>query len=247
MEKSTYEKLTQEELTQILIKHQLWLNKKENGKMADLSYKDLSYKNLSNSNLSYADLSNSNLESADLSNSNLRGTTLLYANLRNTKLSDCIGLISQSLFVRNNFTETKDGFIAYMCVDKKHDVACGQFLKENLIVHRIFNPNNIFVYDRRCIEYFGYIGGTEVATLDWVKNHCTNNTIWKVLIKQEWCSHIMVPYNTDGKILCESIMLLEIIDEKSLKEIDAKEIDAKEMTMTELEQIIGYKIKIINK
>ena len=50
-----------------------------------------------------------------------------------------------------------------------------------------------------------------MAPLDWVKRR--NETgIWKVLIRWEWLPGVCVPYNTDGKIRCERVQLLEIVE-----------------------------------
>ena len=72
---------TKEQLTEILAKHKAWLNNKERGERADLSYADLSYANLRSADLSYANLSYANLDSADL-----RYADLSYANLDSADL-----------------------------------------------------------------------------------------------------------------------------------------------------------------
>ena len=53
--------------------------------------------------------------------------------------------------------------------------------------------------------------GINVATLNWVKNN-TKGDIWKVLIKFEWLPGVVVPYNTNGKIRCERVQLIEKIE-----------------------------------
>ena len=52
-------KITQEQLEEILYKHELWLEGKEDGERADLSYVDLE-----GAYLAYADLENANLKYA---------------------------------------------------------------------------------------------------------------------------------------------------------------------------------------
>ena len=84
--------MTKEELNIILEKHKKWLNDKEGGECANLSYADLSCANLrfadlSGADLRYADLSCANLRFADLSCANLSGANLSYANLRYADLS----------------------------------------------------------------------------------------------------------------------------------------------------------------
>ena len=74
-------KITQEELEEILHKHELWLENKEGGEKADLSYVDLRGANLEYANLEYANLTHANLEYANLKYANLIGADLIGANL----------------------------------------------------------------------------------------------------------------------------------------------------------------------
>jgi uncharacterized protein YjbI with pentapeptide repeats len=75
------------ELTEILRKHKLWLEGKEDGERANLSYADLSDANLSGANLSCADLSDANLSGANLRGADLRGADLSWANLSRANLN----------------------------------------------------------------------------------------------------------------------------------------------------------------
>ena len=52
--------------------------------------------------------------------------------------------------------------------------------------------------------------GINVAPLDWVRKNY-NGEIWKVLIRWEWMVGVCVPYNTDGKIRCERVELVEVV------------------------------------
>ena len=54
--------------------------------------------------------------------------------------------------------------------------------------------------------------GINVAPLEWVKSEY-KGSIWKVLIRWEWLAGVCVPYDTDGKIRCERVELLEIVKE----------------------------------
>ena len=76
------EKITADQLTEILHKHDLWLDDKEGGELADLRYADLRYADLSYADLSYADLRYADLRYADLSYADLSYADLSYANLR---------------------------------------------------------------------------------------------------------------------------------------------------------------------
>ena len=98
-------KITQEQLKEVLLKHKLYLENKEGGEKADLSYCDLIGANLECANLIGADLKGAdlecadlkganlecaNLECADLEDANLEYANLEYANLTNTILQDTI-------------------------------------------------------------------------------------------------------------------------------------------------------------
>ena len=53
--------------------------------------------------------------------------------------------------------------------------------------------------------------GINVAPIDWVKKNYPDNPIWKCLIRYEWLAGVIVPFNTDGKIRCEKLELVEIV------------------------------------
>ena len=73
-------------LEKILEDHKKWLDKKDGGEMADLSYADLSYADLSYADLSYANLRGADLSIANLWDANLRGADLSIANLWDANL-----------------------------------------------------------------------------------------------------------------------------------------------------------------
>ena len=87
--------------SEILKKHQLWLNNQNGGERADLSRVNLSCADLRRADLRGADLRRVNLSRADLRGAVLRGAdlsgaNLIGANLRRAKLQDallrnCIG------------------------------------------------------------------------------------------------------------------------------------------------------------
>ena len=56
--------------------------------------------------------------------------------------------------------------------------------------------------------------GINVAPLNWVKRNYgwRGGAIWKVLIRWEWLCGVCVPYNSDGKIRCERVELLGVVD-----------------------------------
>ena len=98
--------MEQSKLDEIIRKHDLWLNGKEDGEIANLSSADLSYADLRSANLrsanlriadlsyaslSYASLSYANLSSANLSSANLSYANLSYADLSENKLWSTTG------------------------------------------------------------------------------------------------------------------------------------------------------------
>ena len=126
---------------------------------------------------------------------NLRGADLSYADLRGAK-----NLLSAIEYLEANFEKTTEGYIAYKTFGKEYNppekwvIQSGSVISENVN----FNRTNIC----GC--------GINVAPLNWVKNNYPGD-IWKVLIRFEWLAGVCVPYNTDGKIRCERVELVEIV------------------------------------
>ena len=225
-----------EELNLELELHMLWLKScKKIGTKANLTNRDLGYKNLSNiilnvadlnyanltgtnlsgaqlvfanlrgSNLTGANLTGANLSGANLSGAILRGANLTGANLTGTKLnyadlSSATGSISQIDFLEKKFEKTKEGYIAYKVFSNFYSPSPEWVIEEGGIINENVNFN-------RCS---GCGCGINVATLDWVKSREFGDLpIWKVLICWEWLGGVCVPYNSDGKIRCERVKLIE--------------------------------------
>ena len=201
--------MTQEKIQEIFEKHKLWMDSKNGGERADLSSadlrhvdlegEDLSHANLSHANLSYANLSYANLSHVDLSHVDLSDAILQHVDLSGAK-----GLLSAADFLERCFERTDEGYIAYKVFGaqyeppKEWDIVPGAILTETV------NPD-------RCTECGS---GINVAPLEWVKRKYPGvKPIWKVLIKWEWLPGVIVPYMTDGKIRCEKVQLLEIVEE----------------------------------
>ena len=221
-------------LTEVLLKHKKWLRGEAGGKRANLSNTDLRNINLSCSNLSYSDLhkinlsnsdlSGSNLSYTNLSNSDLSGSNLRFSNLSNSKLrninlcnsdlsnsnlcgsdlSGVKGLISPSEFMVKNFEKTDEGYIAYKVFGHYYSPPESWKIEKGSIISEVVN----YTRTNEC----GC--GVNVATLDWIRKNTETRKedIWKVLIRWEWLCDICVPYNSDGKIRCERVELLEIIN-----------------------------------
>ena len=185
--------MTQDALKKILESHKKWLNGEEGGIRADLSGADLRGANLSGANLSYA-----NLRGANLSYANLRGTNLSEADLSRAK-----GLLDAINYMEAHFERTTNGYIAYktfgaMCAaPKEWEIKPGAVINENVNMCRADECG--------C--------GINVAPLEWVRKNYKGE-IWKVLIRWEWLVGVCVPYNTDGKIRCERVELVEVVKEE---------------------------------
>ena len=200
-------------LQDILEKHKKWLNDcdDEEGGRADLREADLSGANLSGANLrgadlrwanlSGVDLSGADLSGADLRGANLREANLRGANLRWADLSGCKGLLSPIDYLKRKFEKTKKGYICYKTFNTNYPVPDYWKIQENSIITEVVNPSR--TTDCAC--------GVNVGTLKWVKDNNDGDKIWKCLIEWEWLVGVVVPYNTDGKIRCEKVRLLEVI------------------------------------
>ena len=226
-------------LNEILKKHKIWLNNEENGERAnlrcanlrgaDLSDANLSGANLRNANLRGADLWNAdlrcaNLRGADLSDANLSGANLRNANLggadlwganlgnadlRGADLSDANlsgaeNLLSSVDYLRNNFECTAEGIIAYKVFNAMYSPPTKWKIQPKSVITENVNANR--TNDCGC--------GINVATLEWVRREYSEEDVWKVLIRWEWMCGVVVPYNTDGKIRCERVELVEMINKK---------------------------------
>lgn len=131
----------------------------------------------------------------------LSGADLSEVNLSEANLSEAKGLPLAIDFLNEYFEKTSDGFIAYKTFDSFYDhnelwkIEKGSIINENINYHRNENCG--------C--------GINVSTLDWVLGNVNNlsDGIWRVLIRWEWLCGVCVPYNSDGKIRCERVELLE--------------------------------------
>lgn len=132
---------------------------------------------------------------ADLSGANLSG-----ANLSRADLSGAKGLLSTVNFLEAYFERTPDGYIAYKTFNAEYKapdtwrIETGAIIKENVCFDRCLSCG--------C--------GINVAPLDWVRKNYEGD-IWKVLIRWEWLCGVCVPYQSDGKIRCERVELIEVV------------------------------------
>ena len=189
-------------LEEILKKHELWLLGDKAGERANLSGADLSGVNLSDADLSGADLSGVNLFGVNLSDANMEGVNLSGANIEGVNLSGAKNLLSPINYLKENFEHTDEGYIVYKCFNNmysapdKWDISIGSVIEEEV------NPNRTTICG--C--------GINVAPLDWVRNEYPHMQVYKLLIRWEWLSGVVVPYNTDGKIRCARAEIIERVN-----------------------------------
>ena len=142
-----------------------------------------------------SDGSRANLCRADLCGANLRGANLCGANL-----CDAGNLLSAINFLDAHFERTENGYIAYKTFGGMYDPPERWEIKPDSIIDEVVNPER--QSDCGC--------GINVAPLQWVKDNYKGE-IWKCLIEWPWLAGVIVPFNTDGKIRCERVRLLEVV------------------------------------
>ena len=127
-----------------------------------------------------------NLSGADLSGANLSGANL----------------ISAINFIDAHFERVADGYIAYKCFGGTYAPPETWEIKPGSVITETVNAN-------RCNDCGS---GINVAPLEWVKENYQKCEVWKVLIRWEWLAGVCVPYNSDGKIRCEKVELVEVVE-----------------------------------
>lgn len=99
--------------------------------------------------------------------------------------------------------EWRDNFEAYKCFGITYPTPKEWEIKPGAVISETANPL------RTC----GCGSGINVAPLDWVRRNYPGKEIWKVLIRWEWLPGVVCPYNSDGKIRCERVELVEVVKE----------------------------------
>jgi len=168
---------------------------------ADLSGADLREADLSGANLREADLSGADLSGANLREADLSGADLSEADLSEADLSGAKNLISAINYLEAYFERTKSGYIVYKTFGGMHGAPKSWKIETNSIIEEVVNANR--TNDCGC--------GINVAPIDWVRRNY-HGDIWKCLIEWPWLPGVVVPYNTDGKIRCERVRLLKIVE-----------------------------------
>lgn len=167
---------------------------------ANLYMANLSDANLHDANLRRVNLCDTNLRRADLSVANLSGANLYMANLSEADLSGANGLLSAVNFMEAHFERTENGYIAYKTFGGQFTPPEKWKIEPGSVIEEIVNFDRC--NDCGC--------GINVAPIQWVKRRYKGD-VWKVLIRWEWLAGVCVPYNTDGKIRCERVELIEIV------------------------------------
>lgn len=100
--------------------------------------------------------------------------------------------------------KTSDGYIAYKTFHSEYNPPEKWVIQPGSVITENVN------FDR-CV---GCGCGINVAPLEWVEAYYggRGHVIWKVLIRFEWLVGVCVPYHTNGKIRCERVELLEIVE-----------------------------------
>jgi len=173
---------------------------------ANLRGANLRLTNLTGTNLTGANLTSANLTCANLEGVNLIGADLSYSNLGNTKFTeDQVTYIQDH--VLSKFEKNRRGnYIAYKTFGfhQRGELPEGWILKQRCIIEepRIERSDRI-----TCGP------GINVATLEWVHafikdHHWYYTDIWKV----ELLRNPVVPLASDGKIRCEKVKLIRIVE-----------------------------------
>lgn len=157
---------------------------------SDFKGAHLEYANLENSNLIDVNFSDANLKNAIMRNTDLSGSHMTNLNLIGADFSGAQGLLDPIEFLKSNFECSSEGYIVYKGFDLYHprpdkwNLKCGEIISETC------NP------DRSCLCG----SGINVATYPWIKQRLEPKKIYKMLIKYEWLSGVIVPFQTEGEI-----------------------------------------------
>ena len=184
--------MTAEKLSEILENHKKWLAN-DGGCGA----------NLSGANLIGAHLSRANLIGAHLSRAHLSRAHLSRANLSGANLSGAKGLLDTVNYMEAHFERVERGYIVYKTFGGSYEPPTEWEIKPESIITETVN------FDR-CTECGS---GINVSPLEWVKREYPNKQIWKCLIEWPWLVGVCVPYNTEGKIRCSRVRLLEVVSD----------------------------------
>ena len=169
---------------------------KTNLSEADLSKADLSKADLSGADLSKADLSWANLSGANLSWANLHG-----ANLSGANLSEAKGLLDPAVYIAANFKRVRGGIEVWKRMGGQQTPPESWVIEPGSEISEVVNP--LPTCDCAC--------GVNVGTREWCDTHYTDKPLWRCLVKWAWMPSMVVPYNTNGKVRCGHVKLVELV------------------------------------
>ena len=169
----------------------------------NLSGADLRGANLCGANLRWVYMSEANLSGADLSEANLSEADLSGANLSGANLSGAAGLLDSAEYIAEHFEATEEGVIVYKQFARHYPPPEHWTIEPGAVLTEVVSP----------CRAVACACGISVSTREW--EFAAGLPVWKCLIRWEWMAGVVVPYNTDGKIRCGKLQLLEVVEEES--------------------------------
>ena len=149
-----------------------------------------------------ADLCGAKLCGANLQGADLRGANLSRAYLQGANLSGCNGLIDPSEWIKEYGERCEDGYVFYKTFGNEYPSPDNWKIEPGEYITEVVNP------DRTC----ECACGVNVGTLNWITKNYPNAEVYKVLIECWDLPSVVVPYNTDGKIRCGRVKILEKVE-----------------------------------
>ncbi len=128
------------------------------------------------------------------------------ANLSDANLSDAKNLVSSINFLEAHFERTRDGYIVYKTFGSNYRAPNSWAIEPKSVITETVNPDR----GTDCGS------GINVAPLEWVMRYAEGRSrdVWKCLIEWPWLAGAIVPFGSDGKIRCEKLRLLEVVEAK---------------------------------
>lgn len=110
------------------------------------------------------------------------------------------GLLDAINYMEAHFERTDEGYIVYKTFGENYSAPESWKIEPGSIIEETVNCDR--TTECGC--------GINVAPFDWVYGNGRNQP-YKLLIRREWLPGVVVPYNTDGKIRCSKVQILEAV------------------------------------
>ena len=123
------------------------------------------------------------------------------ADLRCADLSGSHGLLDAINYMEAHFERTDEGYIVYKTFRENYSAPETWKIEPGEIIEETVNCDR--TTECGC--------GINVAPIEWVRKYGCNQP-YKLLIRWEWLPGVVVPYNTDGKIRCSKVQILEAVE-----------------------------------